>query len=59
MSLHVAFSIEEDIGGVFGCSGHMLPIIAISDIPESKKTIPIHLFHGESDSLIPCSVAEK
>ena len=59
MSLQTTFSLDQDIGGVIGCSGHLLPTINIEDIPESKKQIPIFLYHGESDGVIPCSIAEK
>ena len=59
MSLHVAFNLEANVGGIICCSGHMLPTLEISDIPEEKKTIPIFAYHGESDGVIPCSIAEK
>ena len=59
MSLQIAFNFEQDLGGVIGCSGHLLPTISLLDLDESKKSIPIFLYHGEKDAVIPCSVAEK
>ena len=35
------------------CSGHLLPSLALANVAESKKEIPMFVYHGVMDPVIP------
>ena len=45
------------IGGVVGFSGFLLPTIKLAELDESKKQMPMLLYHGQQDPMIPAEFA--
>ena len=56
MALAVALKFPKILGGVCGFSGVLLQFV---EVDESKKEMPIFLYHGESDHVIPSKIALK
>ena len=48
LSLYTAFEHPEELAAVISCSGHQLHE-NVSDVNESKKSLPIFAYHGELD----------
>jgi len=49
LSLMVALSFKNILGGVVSCSGFLFPTIELTD---DKKNVPIFAYHGTSDQVI-------
>lgn len=50
MSLYAGLRRKSPIAGVLGYSG---ALIGADTLPNEGKTSPVHLIHGESDSVVP------
>ena len=55
MALAVSMKIDEVLGGVCGYSGLLFRFTRLSE----KKKMPIFLYHGSADNVIPIYVAQK
>lgn len=56
LALAIAMAYKNKLGGVIGLSGFMDEGI---ELDEAKKDMPIFLWHGKSDPLIPEGVSTK
>ena len=53
MSIYAGVSLPQKLGGIVALSGHLLPTLDLSSVPEERKDIPIFQYHGKSDDVIP------
>lgn len=53
MALYSGLSFGQKLGGIFGLSGYLFPHTEI------KQKLPIFLYHGKSDPMIPYLWAQE
>eukprot|EP00343_Euplotes_focardii_P011980 CAMPEP_0205831256 /NCGR_PEP_ID=MMETSP0206-20130828/43561_1 /ASSEMBLY_ACC=CAM_ASM_000279 /TAXON_ID=36767 /ORGANISM="Euplotes focardii, Strain TN1" /LENGTH=126 /DNA_ID=CAMNT_0053135727 /DNA_START=318 /DNA_END=698 /DNA_ORIENTATION=+ len=53
LAFYTAFQYPDNIGGVISLSGHCIYSDPTNQIQESKKSIPIFVYHGKLDFKIP------
>jgi len=58
MSLLIGLNNINNLGGLIGLSGYLIPKVSLKN-KEEKKNIPIFLYHGINDEIILVEQAEK
>jgi phospholipase/carboxylesterase len=59
MALHVGLRSQKPIAGIFAMSGYLLESADHPCPPKTDTEIPIGLFHGDQDQVVPFSAAGR
>lgn len=57
LALTTGFTFEENLGGICGLSGFLFDFLKV-DV-EKRKKMPILLYHGKDDDVLPCEDSLK
>ncbi len=58
MALHLGLRMQERVSGIISMSGYLLES-AEHPCPEKKADVPIGIFHGDVDDVVPLLAAEQ